>query len=163
MHHLIDEENLLLVFIHLDDLADVGMVKLLEELDFFEELATLTKFEVLLTDHLDGASDARNLVDTATDATKSTLADDFMQVEVVLDVILVRQVELFGVELDAMRLIRVVVGTILEHVLEVLPAESDHLFWVLAHHFLDKVFEDAGEGIGHIDLLGCENSHLADV
>lgn len=163
VHHLVHEENLLLVLVHLDDLTNVGVVKLLEKFNFFEELASFAKLEVLLADHFDCASDARNPLDAATHATKGPLANNFVQVVVVLDVVLVGEVEFFGVELDAVGLVNVEVGAVLQHVLEVLPAESDQFFWLLADHFLDKVLEDPREGIGHFDLFGCENSHLADV
>ena len=78
MHHLIDEVDLLLVFIHLNDLADVWMVKLLQELDLFQELATLTEFEVFLSYDLDSASDSRDLVDTTAHTAQSTLTDCLM-------------------------------------------------------------------------------------
>lgn len=43
MTHFVDEVDLLLVFIHLDHLADVWVIQLLQKLDLFEKLATLTK------------------------------------------------------------------------------------------------------------------------
>jgi len=106
VHHLVDEVDLLLVLVHLDDLANVWMIKLLQQLDLLEKLAPLTKLEVLLAHNLDRASDPGKFVNTASDATKSTLTDDLMQVEVILDVVPMGQVELLRVQLDSMALVR---------------------------------------------------------
>ena len=78
MHHLIDEVDLLLVFVHFYDLADVWMVELLQELDLFQELATLTEFEVFLSYDLDSASDSRDLVNTTAHTGQSTFTDCLM-------------------------------------------------------------------------------------
>ena len=163
MHHLIHEVDLLLVFKHLNNLADVRVVKLLEEFNLFEQFSSLTELEILLTDDLDGASDARNLVDTAADTGKSSLTDSLMEVVVVLDVVLVAKVELFWVELDSVGLVGRVVCAVLQHVFKVLSAESDHFFGLLAHDLLDEVLKDAWECIGDLDLLGREDSHLSHV
>lgn len=86
-----------------------------------------------------------------------------MEVEVVLNVVLVAQVKLFGVEFDSMALIGGVICTILQQGLEVLSTKLDQFLGLLPDDLLDEVLKDAGEGIGNIDLLCCENSHLAHV
>ena len=58
MHHLVDEVDLLLVLVHFNHLANIGMVQLLEELDFLEEFAPLAKLKILFSDDFDGAGDA---------------------------------------------------------------------------------------------------------
>ena len=102
-------------------------------------------------------------MDTATHAAQSALADDLVQVVVILDVVFVAQIELLWVQLDAVALIWRVVSPILQHVLEVLPAERDELLWLLSNDFLDEVLKDAREGIRHFNLLCCENTHLTHV
>ena len=63
-------------------------------------------------------------MNTTADSTQSTLSDDLMEVEVILDVVLVVQVELLRVELNSVALIGVVIGPVLEEVLEVLSREG---------------------------------------
>ena len=163
MHHLIDEVDLLLVFVHFYDLADVWMVELLQELDLFQELATLAKLQIFLTNNLDSACDSRDLVYTTAHTAQSTLTNRLMQLKVILDVVLMTQIEFFGVQLDRICLIWLVISAILQKVLEVLAAKCDHLFRLLSNDLFNEVLEDAGEGIGHIDLLSRENAHLTDV
>ena len=43
VHHLIDEVHLLAVFVHLDNLSNVRMVKLLQQFNLFEQLAPLAE------------------------------------------------------------------------------------------------------------------------
>ena len=102
-------------------------------------------------------------MDAATDATQGALADDLVQVEVILDIVPVRQVKLLRVKLDPMALVRVVIVAILHQRLEVLPRELDELFGLLAHDLLDEVLEDAREGVRDIDLLRGENPHLPHI
>ena len=102
-------------------------------------------------------------MDASTHATESALANNLVQVVVVLDVVLVGQVELLRVQFDAVRLVWRVVCSVLEQILEVLPAERDKLFWLLADNFLYEVLQDSREGIRNFNLLSCENSHLAHV
>ena len=163
MHHLIDEVDLLLVFVHFYDLADVWMVELLQELDLFQELATLAKLQIFLTNDLYSACDSRDLVDTTAHTAQSTLTNRLMQLKVILDVVLMTQIEFFGVQLDRICLIRLVVSAILQEVLEVLAAEGDHFLRLLSNDLFNEVLEDTGEGIWYIDLLSRENAHLTDV
>ena len=86
-----------------------------------------------------------------------------MQVVVVLDVIVMAEVEFLGVQLDAIVLVWRVISTALQQVFEVLTTESHHFFGLLTNYFFDEVLEDAWEGIWHINLLSCENSHLSNV
>ena len=62
-----------------------------------------------------------------------------------------------------MALIRGVVCAVFEKILKVLSAKLNKLLGLLPDHLFDEVLENAGEGIGHFDLLGSENSHLAHV
>ena len=57
MAHLIDEVDLFLIFIHLDNLANIRMIKLFQKLDLFEELATLSKLQIFFPDNLDCPGD----------------------------------------------------------------------------------------------------------
>ena len=106
VHHLIHEVDLLLVFVHFDDLADVGVVKALKELNLVKKLATLTELEIFLPNNFDSSRDARDSMDTSAHAAESSLTNDLMQVVVILNIVLVTQVELFWVQLNAMALIR---------------------------------------------------------
>ena len=58
MAHLIDEVDLFLIFIHLDNLADIWVIKLFQKLDLFEELATLSKLQIFFPDNLDCPGDS---------------------------------------------------------------------------------------------------------
>ena len=55
MHHLVDKVDLLLVFVHLDDLPNVGVIQSLEQFNFFKELAALSKLKVLFADNFNCA------------------------------------------------------------------------------------------------------------
>jgi len=57
VHHLIDEVYFLLVLIHLDNLADIRVIQLLKEFNFFKKFASLTELKVLLAYDLDSSSD----------------------------------------------------------------------------------------------------------
>lgn len=128
VHHLIDEVDLLLVFVHLDDLSNVGVIQLLQELDLFEQLSALTKLQVFFADDLDGSHDARDLVHGASHSAQGAFANDLMQVVVVFDVVVVAEVEFLRVELDTRALIGRIVHSVLEKGLEVLATESNHFF-----------------------------------
>ena len=154
MTHLVDEEDLLVILVHLDDLADIRMIQLFQELDLLKKLAALSELQVFLADDLDGSRDTGELVDTATDSAQGTLSDDLMELKVILDVVLMVQVELLRVELDSMALVGVVISPVLEEGLEVLSREGHELFRLLSDNFLDEVLEDAGERVGNVDLLG---------
>ena len=154
MTHLVDEEDLLVILVHLDDLADIRMIQLFQELDLLKKLAALSELQVFLADDLDGSRDTGELVDTAADSAQGTLSDDLMELKVILDVVLMVQVELLRVELDSMALVGVVISPVLEEGLEVLSREGHELFRLLSDNFLDKVLEDAGERVGNVDLLG---------
>ena len=163
VHHFVDEVHLLAVFVHLNHLTDIGMVKLLQKFNLFEKLAPFAELQVLLANDLDSASNSRSLVDAAAHARKGTFSDLLMQVIVVLDVVLMIQVELLRVELNAVALIGRIVGAVLHEVLEVLAAESDELLGLLANDLLDEVLQDAGERVGHLDLLRRKDAHLSNV
>ena len=154
MTHLVDEEDLLVILVHLDDLADIRMIQLFQELDLLKKLAALSELQVFLADDLDGSRDTGELVDTATDSAQGTLSDDLMELKVILDVVLMVQVELLRVELNSMALVGVVISPVLEEGLEVLSREGHELFRLLSDNFLDEVLEDAGERVGNVDLLG---------
>ena len=154
MTHLVDEEDLLVILVHLDDLADIRMIQLFQKFDLLKKLAALSELQVFLADDLDGSRDARKLVDTAADSAQGTLSDDLMELKVILDVVLMVQVELLRVELNSMALVGVVISPVLEESLEVLSREGHELFRLLSDNFLDKVLEDAGERVGNVDLLG---------
>ena len=154
MTHLVDEEDLLVILIHLNDLADIRMIQLFQELDLLKKLAALSELQVFLADDLDGSRDAGELVDTAADSAQSTFSDDLMELKVILDVVLMVQVELLRVELNSMALVGVVISPVLEEGLEVLSREGHELFRLLSDNFLDEVLEDAGERVGNVDLLG---------
>ena len=137
--HLVDKVHLFRVLVHLYDPSDVGVVQCQEELNLVEQLPAFTEFEVLLPDHLDGSCDFRELVDTSSDATQSALSDHFMQLVVVFDVVLVLEVKLFWVQLDAVSL-RGVEGTPdFEQIFEVLPRECDELLRLCSYYLLDEV------------------------
>ena len=154
MTHLVDEEDLLVILVHLDDLADIRMIQLFQELDLLKKLAALSELQVFLADDLDGSRDTGELVDTAADSAQGTLSDDLMELKVILDVVLMVQVELLRVELNSMALVGVVISPVLEEGLEVLSREGHELFRLLSDNFLDEVLEDAGERVGNVDLLG---------
>ena len=154
MTHLVDEEDLLVILVHLDDLADIRMIQLFQKFDLLKKLAALSELQVFLADDLDGSRDAGELVDTAADSAQSTFSDDLMELKVILDVVLMVQVELLRVELDSMALVGVVISPVLEEGLEVLSREGHELFRLLSDNFLDEVLEDAGERVGNVDLLG---------
>ena len=102
-------------------------------------------------------------MNTASNTAESTLTDLLMQVVMILDVVLVIQVELLRVQLDTVALVRRVISTRLEKVLEVLAAESYELLRLLANHLFDEVLEDARERIRDFDLLRGKNAHLTNV
>lgn len=154
MTHLVDEEDLLVILVHLDDLADIRMIQLFQKFDLLKKLAALSELQVFLADDLDGSRDTGELVDTAADSAQGTLSDDLMELKVILDVVLMVQVELLRVELNSMALVGVVISPVLEEGLEVLSREGHELFRLLSDNFLDEVLEDAGERVGNVDLLG---------
>lgn len=51
----------------------------------------------------------------------------------------------------------------LSHSLEVLTGESDQVLRMGSDDFLGEVFEDSWEVLGHLNLIGGENSHLTNV
>ena len=103
--HFIDEVDFLFVFVHFDDLADVGVVELLEKFNLFKKLATLTKLEIFLSDNFDGSSNARDSVNSTTYSTQGSLANDLVEIVVILYIVLMRKVELLWVELDTVVLV----------------------------------------------------------
>ena len=53
--HFVHEIDFPVVFIHLDDLADIWVIKLLQKLNFVEQLPAFTKFEIFLSHDFDGS------------------------------------------------------------------------------------------------------------
>ena len=103
--HFIDKVDFLFVFVHFDDLADVGVVELLEKFNLFKKLATLTKLEIFFPDNFDGSSNARDSVNSTTYSTQGSLANDLVEIVVILYIVLMRKVELLWVELDTVVLV----------------------------------------------------------
>ena len=162
-HHFVDEVDLLFVLVHLDHLPDVGVVKLLQKLDLLKQLSALSEFEVLFADDFDSSCDAGAEVDATTHTAQSAFTNDLVQAVVVLDVVIVTQIELLRVHLNAVALVWLESCAVLQQRLEVLPAETDQLIRLGSHNLLDEVFQDSWERIGDFDLLRRENAHLTDV
>ena len=81
----------------------------------------------------------------------------------ILDIILVTQVELFWVHLDALSILSANLVTILVECLKILARELHHILWLIPHNFLNEVLEDSWEIVWNLDLLSCENTHLTHV
>jgi hypothetical protein len=80
-HHEVD---VFVVFVDLVELDDVGMVHVLKNQQFFEELAELALYK-RLADRLDGDFDSGLLVDTDADMTIGSTANDlFFEIIVVV-------------------------------------------------------------------------------
>ena len=102
-------------------------------------------------------------MNASADAAEGTLANDLVQLVVVLDVVLVLQVELLWVELDTVALGSLEGASDLEEIFKVLPRERDQLLRLITHNFLHKILEYSRELIWYFDLFGCENSHFSNV
>ena len=162
-HHFVDEVQLLVIFEHFDDLADVGVVEFLEQLDLSEEGVALTELQVFFAHDFDGALHSRHLVRGPAHSAEAAFANGFVEFVVVLDVCLVLQVEVFLSHFNAVAFRRLKGSAVLQQCLEVLPGELDHVFRLVPDNFFDKVLENSWELIRHFDLLGGEDVLLANV
>lgn len=162
-HHFVDEVQLLVIFEHFDDLADVGVVQFLEQLNLAEEGVALAELQVFLAHNFDGALDSRHLVRRSAHSAKAAFANGFVEFVVVLDVCLVLQVEVFLGHFNALAFRRFKGSAVLQQCLEVLPRELNHVFRLVSDNFFDKILENSWELIRHFDLLGGEDVLLANV
>ena len=139
------------------------MIKLFQKFNFFQKLTPFAELQVLLPHHLDGPCDARQFVHAAPNSAQSALSDNFMQIEVILDVVAMGQVELFWIELNSVALIGLVIVTVFHQIFEILTRELDKFFGLLADDFLNKILKNAWEGVGDLDLFSGENPHLPHI
>jgi hypothetical protein len=88
-----------------------------------------------------------------------------MEFKVILNVSLVLEVEFFRVEGDVLTVLGSVSEFLflLQKLFEVLACEGSDFFRLGTYHFLNEVLENAREFIGHINLLGSENTHFLNV
>ena len=163
MHHFIDEVYFLFVFVHLDHLADVRVIKLFQQFNFLQKFAPLAELQIFLPHHLDGPRNAAQFVHTPSHSAQGTLSDNFMQIEVILDVVAMSQVKFFWIELNSVRLVGLVIVTVFHQIFEILTRKLDKFFGLLADHLLNKVLQDSWEGVGDFDLLSGENPHLPHI
>ena len=162
-HHFVDKIQFFVIFEHFDDLADIGVVEFLEQLDLSKEGVALAELQIFLAHDFDGTLDSRHLVRGSAHSAETTFTDDFVEFVVVFNVCLVLQVEVFLGNFNALAFRRLKGSAVLQHCFEILPRELDHVFGLVPDNFFHKVLEDSWELIRYFNLLGGEDVLLADV
>jgi hypothetical protein len=76
------------------------VIKLLQQLNFFEQLATFPEFKVFLTDYFDSTDLLGMFMSRTADTTESSFSDNLVEIKVILDVSLMLEVEFLGAEND---------------------------------------------------------------
>ena len=76
------------------------MIKLLQQLNFLEQLATFPEFKVFLTDYFDSTDLLGMFMSRTADTTESSFSNNLVEIKVILDVSLMLEVEFLGAEND---------------------------------------------------------------
>ena len=100
---------------------------------------------------------------TASYAAHGAFTDSFVQFIMVFNVIGVFQIELFGVQFNFVTGRHFEFVFLFYQLLKVLSRKLHDVFRACAHYFLNVVFKDAWECIGHFDLLSGENALVVNV